>query len=177
CYDMGTTPPSYIIAEVVIGGNGLSNPYVAIAESLSEKIADVYVTFLNTAQDEIYVHQTTFTNLEYSNLVYPDPYTPMSEIPNLIFSERHSDIIGRPRIAAPGLINDEIYPGDWTVDYAVEENGISHIHGNTKHNGVNKAHIYTNNTEIKLIEAGGTVTYNDWHKNPAISYGNGSYTS
>lgn len=160
------------LAPVEILFSGIKKPDVAISDSTMPKEAYVYVSYIDPDYKKLIVDEYNLNDLWYSGPVWPSPYNPMSMTSNNIFAVYPGGTnIGRPRIATPKKRDAETFVKDWTVVYSVEDNGISHIYGNTRNGGVDYPHNYTNNSEPELIAWGGFVSFNNWQKNPVIAYG------
>lgn len=161
-----------ILAPIEVLSSELTKPDVAISDSTEPKEAHVYLTSLETSGEKIFVDEFSLSDLWYTSPVWPSSYSPMSIARNEIYSNGYSAAtIGRPRIAAPKKRDGETYVNDWTIAYSVLENNTSHIYGNSRYSGIDYPHNYTDNSEPELLASGGTVTFNDWQKNPALAYG------
>ncbi len=179
----GNVPPelnSYIdystseitLATVEILSSELMKPDIAISDSTEPKEAHVYLTSLEITGEKIFVDEFNLSSLWYTGPAWPSSYSAMSIARNEIYSNGYSAAtIGRPRIAAPKRRDGETYVNDWTIAYSVLENNTSHIYGNSRYSGMDYPHNYTDNSEPELLASGGTVTFNDWQKNPALAYG------
>jgi hypothetical protein len=160
------------LAPVEILTDELMKPDVAISDSTLPKEAHIYLTSLDITGEKIFVDEFNLASLWYTGPVWPSSYSAMSIARNEIYSNGYDGAtIGRPRIAAPKRRGGETYVNDWTIAYSALENNISHIYGNSRYGGMDYPHNYTDNSEPQLLASGGNVTFNDWHKNPALAYG------
>ncbi len=147
-------------------------PDVAIASNTTEKLENIFVTYTNLLNTEVFVDQ-----YNYSYFWYTGPVAPANPVPigpptsNVIYSNSHNgNIIGRPRIAVPGTVGrSSDLEDEWTIVYSVNDGTYSHIHGNSRLDMIDEPHVYTDNSEPAFIANGGTVSFNDWHRNPVIS--------
>lgn len=155
----------------------MTAPDVVVSASDDFREANVYITYLSDSRIQLFVDKYDFSELLYFST---------SSTPPSINSDYHEfkDYLGmdltagRPRISAPGQIDNDVnWEDNWMVvltqNYtSPSTNSYSHIIGYSRVSSWDFDRFYTENVEDELIAAGGGwLTLNDWHKNPAISFG------
>lgn len=146
-------------------------PDVAISMSDTRGVANVFFTFLSSNRIELNITQHDLSDLQY--LITSS--TPPSLSPNATGFKDYSSMnltAGRPRIAAPGQIDNDInWEDNWSVVLALNYPSFSEIRGYTRYGGVDNDHVYTDGSEPELAASGGSLINTIPHQNPAISYG------
>lgn len=147
-------------------------PDIAISMSDNRGVANVFITFLSLSRIELNVTQYDLTDLQYLQT----SSTPPTVSTNITAYKDYSGMsltAGRPRIAAPGQIDNDVnWEDNWMVVLALNYSGHSEIVSYTREGGFDYDNNYTDGSQPELIAAGGGDFLDDvLHQNPAISFG------
>lgn len=145
--------------------DNVGKPDVSIASHVTAKIENIFITYLDLANVEVFVDQYNYADFWYTGPLFPSGAISINPpTSNVIYNTSYSgNIIGRPRIAVPGSDGGMYFLKDaWTIVYSVNDGTYSHIHGNSRLDMVDKPHVYTDNSEPIFMINGGTVSFNDW---------------